>query len=303
MDPAFNDEILLSQLLNLARAQPTKPMSPYFRIQPSHRLESIGLTELWQYRELIYFLAWRDIKVRYKQTVIGVAWVLLQPLAMTTVFCLIFGRMAQMFPDSVPYPLYVLVALIPWQFFSRVMSESTNSLITDHRLITRVYFPRLVVPIATALTASVDFALAMSLVALLMMWFGVLPGPSLLLLPLAILLMLAAALGVGFWLSALNVEYRDVMHAIPFLVQFWFFITPVVYATTSISTSWRWLLALNPIIAVVESFRWCLLGTVPSDMETAVVSSAMAIAFFLTGIVWFRWRERRFVDALGSGGT
>jgi lipopolysaccharide transport system permease protein len=191
----------------------------WFRIQPSRGWATLNLAELWHYRELIYFLTWRDVKVRYKQTIIGVAWVLLQPVAMVAVFWLIFGRVAQLPSDGVPYPLFVLVALIPWQFFSRVISESTNSLITDQRLITKVYFPRLSVPIATALTALVDFCLAMALVAILMMIFGILPGSAVVFLPLVIVFMIAAALGVGFWLSALNVEYRDVMHAVPFLVQ------------------------------------------------------------------------------------
>jgi homopolymeric O-antigen transport system permease protein len=271
------------------------------RLQPSRGWSALNLYELWQYRELIYFLAWRDVKVRYKQTIIGVAWVLLQPLAMMMIFGLLFGRMAQVPPDGIPYPLYVLVALIPWQFFSRVISESTNSLITDQRLITRVYFPRLVVPIATAFTAFVDFSLAMPLVALLMIWFGIEPGVALLSFPIAVLLMLSAALGVGFWLSALNVEYRDVMHAVPFLVQFWFFVTPVLYATSLLPDSLRWLFALNPMTIVVETFRWCLLSTAPTDSYVSVISAVMAIMSLFSGMMWFRRRERSFVDSLGGG--
>jgi lipopolysaccharide transport system permease protein len=273
------------------------------RIQPSRAWSDFSVAELWRYRELIYFLSWRDVKVRYKQTFIGVVWVLLQPLAMMAIFWFIFGRIIHMPSADDPYHLYVLSGLVPWQFFSRVISESTNSLITDQRLITRVYFPRLVVPIATALTAFVDFSLAMCLVSLLMIWFDIIPGAAIVFFPVAILLMLTAALGVGFWLSALNVEYRDVMHAIPFLVQFWFFITPVVYAASSIPGSWRWLFAFNPMIAVVDAFRWCLLGAVPVDTQIPVVSAAIALASFFTGMLWFRWRERRFVDALGSGGA
>jgi lipopolysaccharide transport system permease protein len=227
----------------------------WYRLQPSRGWAAFNLKELWQYRELAYFLAWRDVKVRYKQTLIGVLWVLLQPLAMTSAFWLVFGRFTSVPSESIPYPLYVLVALIPWQFFSRVISESTNSLITDQRLITRVYFPRLAVPIATALAASIDFGLAMGLVALLMVWFGFVPGVALVLIPVATLLMVAAALGVGAWLAALNVEYRDVMHAIPFLVHFWFFVTPVLYATSSVPDSWQWILSLNPMTIVIETCR------------------------------------------------
>ncbi len=283
--------------------RPSTPSAAWLRIQPSGGWSNLNLSELWHYRELIYFLSWRDVKVRYKQTFIGIVWVLLQPLAMMAVFWLIFGRIGHLPLENVPYPLYVVSALVPWQFFSRVVSESTNSLITDQRLITRVYFPRLVVPIATALTAFVDFGLAMCLVFLLMICFGIIPGAAIFLFPVAVLLMLTAALGVGFWLSALNVEYRDVMHAIPFLVHFWFFITPVMYATSSIPGSWRWLVAFNPMTAVVEAFRWCLLGVAATDTQIAVVSGTTAIVFFLTGMSWFKRRERLFVDALGSGGA
>jgi lipopolysaccharide transport system permease protein len=216
-------------------------------------------------------------------------------------FWLLFGRITPVPSENVPYPLYILVALIPWQFFSRVISESTNSLITDQRLITRVYFPRLVVPIATALTASIDFGLAMRLVALLMVWFGIVPGIALGLLPVAILLMMAASLGVGAWLSALNVEYRDVMHAIPFLVQFWFFVTPVLYATSLLPDSWRWIFSLNPMTIVIETFRWSLLSTAPTDLYISAISATIALLSLFSGMMWFRRRERSFVDSLGGG--
>lgn len=288
---------------NISIPEAVTETTPWLRIQPSRGWAALNLAELWQYRELIYFLAWRDVKVRYKQTVIGVAWVLLQPLAMMAIFWLLFGRMAKLPSDGMPYPLFVLVALLPWQFFSRVISESTNSLITDQRLITRVYFPRLVVPIATGLTALVDFGLAMCLVAVLMMLLGVVPGSTIIFLPVMILLMLAAALGVGFWLSALNVEYRDVMHAIPFLVQLWFFVTPVVYSTSLLPEQWRFLYALNPMTSVVEGFRWCLLGAGPGMSLISAVSALLAVALFVSGMIWFRRRERSFVDSLGSTGV
>lgn len=297
------------QSLELWSTQVSSPYKSVFetgqwvRIQPSRGWTNVNLVELWQYRELAYFLAWRDVKVRYKQTIIGIAWVLLQPLAMMSIFWLLFDRMAKLPSDGMPYPLYVLVGLLPWQFFSRVISESTNSLITDQRLITRVYFPRLVVPIATALTAMVDFALAMTLVAALMLLFGVVPGSALLLLPVVVLLMLAAALGVGFWLSALNVEYRDVMHAVPFLVQFWFFATPVVYSTSLLPEQWSLLYGLNPMTAVVEGFRWCLLGAGLGISLMSAISASVAVMLFISGMIWFRRRERSFVDQLGSGGA
>jgi lipopolysaccharide transport system permease protein len=281
----------------------TSAIASWARIQPSRGWAAFNFKELWQYRELAYFLAWRDVKVRYKQTLIGVSWVLLQPLAMVSAFWLLFGRITPLPSENVPYPLYILVALIPWQFFSRVISESTNSLITDQRLITRVYFPRLVVPLATALTASVDFGLAMCLVAFLMIWFGIVPSVALGLLPVAILLMMAASLGVGAWLSALNVEYRDVMHAIPFLVQFWFFVTPVLYGTSLLPDWWRWIFSLNPMTIVVETFRWSLLSTAPTDFYISATSATIAAISLFSGLMWFRRRERSFVDSLGSGGA
>lgn len=276
---------------------------PWLRIERSTGWAALNLRELWQYRELIFFLALRDIKVRYKQTIIGVAWVLLQPLLMMGIFWVLFSRLTTLPSDGVPYPLFVLVALVPWQFFSRVVSDSTNSLITDQRLITRVYFPRLAVPIATALAALVDFGLAMCLVALLMVVFGVVPGPEIVFLPLLIVVMVAAALGVGFWLSALNVEYRDVMHAVPFLVQLWFFVTPIVYATSLVPEPWDLLFGLNPMTVVVEGFRWCLLGAETGWSVASVFSGAIVLALFLSGMIWFRYRERTFVDSLGSGGA
>jgi len=281
----------------------TTATASWYRIQPSHGWAALNLKELWQYRELIYFLAWRDVKVRYKQTIVGVGWVLLQPLAMTGIFWLLFDRMENVPSNGMPYPLFVLVALVPWQFFSRVIAESTSSLITDQRLITRVYFPRIVVPIATGLTAMVDFALAMGLIAVLMTAFGVLPGSAILIFPLLIVLMLVAALGVGFWLSALNVEYRDVMHAIPFLVQFWFFATPVFYPTSVLPEPWNIIFSLNPMTAVVEGFRWCLLGLAGNFPLVSALSGIVAIALFVSGMIWFRCRERIFVDQLGSGGA
>lgn len=281
----------------------TKEAPRWMRIQASTGWTALNLSELWQYRELIFFLAWRDIKVRYKQTVIGIVWVLLQPLLMVAIFWLLFGRLAQLPSDGMPYPLFVLVALVPWQFFARVISDSTNSLITDQRLITRVYFPRLVVPIATALAALVDFFLAMSLVGVLMFFLGVVPGTSIFFLPVAVVVMFAAALGVGFWLSALNVEYRDVMHAVPFLVQFWFFATPVVYATSLLPEQWAFVFALNPMTVVVDAFRWSLLGSRSGLSAMSAVSGLVSAVLLVSGMIWFRRRERSFVDSLGSGGA
>ncbi|HYR84154.1 MAG TPA: ABC transporter permease [Terriglobia bacterium] len=275
---------------------------PVFEIRPSSAWRMLDLRELWAYRELIYFLTWRDIKVRYKQTALGIAWALLQPLAMMVVFTLFFGRLAGVSSQGVPYPVFALVALIPWQLFSRAITESTNSLVTDQRLITRVYFPRIIVPISTTLAAVVDFLVSGGLLILLLAFYGMPLRLEMLWLPVFTVLLLVTALGAGFWLSALNVEYRDVMYTIPFLNQFWFFITPVVYSSNIVPERWRAVYGLNPLAGVVEGFRWALIGGGGKPGPMMFASTAVAIVLFTGGIIWFRSRERRFVDAIGSGG-
>ncbi len=273
-----------------------------FVIRPTTGWRLLDLRELWAHRELAYFLTWRDVKVRYKQTAIGIAWAVLQPLAMMIVFTLFFGRLAGIPSEGVPYPLFAFAALLPWQLFSRTISESTGSLITDQRLITRVYFPRIIVPVATTLAAIVDFAVASALLVVLMAVYGVTPGPAIAWLPLFVLLMLITALGVGFWLSALNVEFRDVMYIVPFLNQLWFFLTPVLYPSSLIPERWRVLYGLNPMAGVVEGFRWVLLGVGQGPSPMLAVSAVISVCLCLGGIIWFRHRERTFVDVIGSGG-
>jgi lipopolysaccharide transport system permease protein len=294
--------MLLKGALRAADSRGSAELLPAFEIRPTSGWRFLDLRELWVYRELIYFLTWRDIKVRYKQTAIGVAWAVLQPLAMMVVFTLFFGRLAKMPSEGVPYPLFAYAALLPWQLFSRTISETTNSLVTDQRLITRVYFPRIIVPTATTLAAMVDFLLALGLLVILMSVYGVVPGTAIVWLPLFVLLMVATALGVGFWLSALNVEYRDVMYTVPFLNQFWLFVTPVVYPSSIVPAQWRVLYGLNPMAGVVEGFRWALLGVGDGPSPMLAVSALVAISLFVSGIIWFRRRERTFVDAIGSGG-
>jgi lipopolysaccharide transport system permease protein len=271
-------------------------------IRRTHGLRFLDLRELWTYRELVYFLTWRDVKVRYKQTAIGVAWAVLQPLAMMVVFTLLFGKLAKFPSGGVPYPLFVLAALLPWQLFSRTISESTNSLVTNQQLLARVYFPRISVPLATTLAAAVDFAVAAGLLGILMVVYRVAPTPAVMWLPAFVLLLIITALGVGFWLSALNVEYRDVMYIVPFLNQLWFFLTPVVYPGGWVPAQWRMLYGLNPMTGVVEGFRWALLGIGEGPSYMLAVSVLVAASLFISGIIWFRQRERTFVDAIGSGG-
>ena len=272
------------------------------RLRPTKGLRWLDLRELWSYRELLYFLTWRDIKVRYKQTAIGVAWAILQPMAMMLAFTLFFGKLVKVPSEGIPYPLFAYTALLPWQLFSRTIAESTSSLITDQRLITRVYFPRLIVPLSTTLAALVDFCIASGLLVVLMLIYGTAPGMTVIWLPVFVLLMLVTALGVGCWLSALNVEYRDVMYLMPFLNQFWLFVTPVVYPSSVVPEAWRPLYGLNPMAGVVEGFRWAILGIGNPPGAMMAVSSLIAALLFVSGIMWFRWRERTFVDVLGSGG-
>jgi len=273
-----------------------------FHIRRTQGWRFLDLRELWEYRELAYFLVWRDITVRYKQAAIGVAWALLQPLAMMIVFTLFFGKLARIPSEKIPYPLFALAGLLPWQLFSRTISESCNSLITDQKLVTRVYFPRILIPTATTFAALLDFGIALVLLAILMAFYGVTPGLHVLWIPAFVALMVTASLGVGYWLSSINVEYRDVAYTVPFLNQLWLFITPVVYPSEIVPERWRPLFGLNPMAGVVEGFRWALLGVGPGPSPMLWASTGMAIFLFVSGIIWFRRRERSFVDTLGSGG-
>jgi len=218
------------------------------------------------------------------------------------VFTVFFGRLAKIPPEGIPYPLFAYAALLPWQLFSRTITESTNSLVADQRLITRVYFPRIIVPLSTTIAAIVDFAISAGLLIALMLIYGVTPGAAVIWLPAFVLLMVITALGVGFWLSALNVEYRDVMYTVPFINQFWFFVTPVVYPSSLIPEKWQVLYGLNPMVGVIEGFRWALLGAGKGPSPMLAVSTLIAVSLFVSGIIWFQRREQSFVDALGSGG-
>lgn len=272
------------------------------RIEPTRGLRFLDLAEMWHYRELLYFLTWRDIQIRYKQTAIGVLWVVLQPMASILVFSLFFGQLAKIPSNGVPYPLFVFAALLPWQVFSRAMMEASNSLVTDQRLVSRVYFPRILVPFSSVMAALFDFSVTFILFLIMMLAYGVHPGLAILTLPIFLFLMTATALGVGFWLAPLNMEYRDVTYVLPFLTQIWMFLTPVVYPSTLVPEKWRFLYGLNPLAGVVEGFRWALLGVGPGPSPMLFVSSAVAIFLLISGVFWFRSRERTFTDAVGSGG-
>lgn len=267
-------------------------------IRPSRGWPRIGLRELWEYRELLYFLVWRDVKVRYKQTVLGAAWAILQPVATMVVFSLFFGRLAGVPSDGVPYPVFSLAALVPWTFFAQGLAQSANSLVGSQNLITKVYFPRLAIPAATVLSGVVDFALAFPVLLGVMAWHGIVPGVRILWLVPLLLLAFVTALGAGLWLSALNVRYRDVRYVLPFLIQLWLFATPVAYPASLLQEPWRTVYGINPMAGVVEGFRWALLGTGPSPGPLLAASTAAALLLLASGILYFRRMERTFADVV-----
>lgn len=258
----------------------------------------LGLAEAWQYRELFQFLVWRDIKVRYKQTVLGVLWAVIQPVVTMVVFTIFFGRLAGMPSDGLPYPVFAFCGLLPWQLFSRALTDSGNSLVGSQNLITKVYFPRLIIPLAAIVAGLVDFALASVVLAGLMIWYGMVPGLPILALPIFLVLALGSALAMGLWLSALNVQFRDVRYAIPFLTQFWMFVTPVAYPASLVPERWRLLLGLNPMTGVVEGFRWALLGRGEPPGALLAVSMAVIAVFIVSSLYYFRRMERSFADVV-----
>ena len=267
-------------------------------IQPERPWWSLGVAELRDYRELLYFLTWRDIKVRYKQTALGVSWAIIQPVATMVVFSLFFGQLANVPSDNVPYPLFSFAALVPWTFFANGLTQSANSVVLSQNLITKIYFPRLAIPIATVLSGVVDFVLAFAVLVGMMFYFGITPTARVVwLIPLS-LLATVTALGVGFWLSALNVQYRDVRYAVPFLTQLWLFATPIAYPSSLLDAKWQVLYALNPMVGVVEGFRWALLdvGTAPGPM--VLTSSVVAVLLMVGGLLYFRRMEHTFADVV-----
>jgi lipopolysaccharide transport system permease protein len=256
------------------------------------------LRELWEYRELLYFLIWRDVKVRYKQTVLGAAWAIIQPVFMMLVFSLFFGRLAKVPSDGIPYPVFAFCALIPWQLFAHALTESSNSLIANERLITKVYFPRLIVPMAAVLGGLVDFVIAFVLLLLMIVYYGIVPTWAIVTVPGFIVLAVLTALGVGLWLSALNVQYRDVRYTIGFLIQFWLFATPVAYPSSLIPEGWRAFYGLNPMAGVVEGFRWALLGKSEPPGTLLVVSIVVVVLMLVGGLYYFRRTEQKFADII-----
>lgn len=282
---------------NLEETLASKAQSlPVLRIEPSRGWVALQLRDLWEYRELLYFLTWRDIKVRYKQTVLGILWAVLQPVLMMLVFMGTIGRMTD-FKTPIPYALFVLAALVPWTFFSTGMSQASNSLVGSANLIKKIYFPRLVMPIASVLAGIVDFAVAFVVMLVVMIFYGVAPGWTMLWMPAMLLLAFVGALGISLWLSAMNVQFRDVRHAIPFLVQFMFFASAIFYPISELPARFQRIYSLNPMVGVAEGFRWLVAGG-PAPLEAIVISSGSAVLILIGGAFYFRRMERTFADVV-----
>jgi lipopolysaccharide transport system permease protein len=271
---------------------------PVIRIQPSRGWVSLKLHEVWEYRELLYFLAWRDVKVRYKQTVLGASWAILQPFLSMVVFSIVFGRVARLPSDGIPYPIFSYAALVPWTFFANGITKSTQSLVTGGNMIKKIYFPRLVMPISAVLSGLIDFVLAFVVLLGMMLYFGTVPTLNIIWLPLLLLLGLVTSLGVGMWLTAMNVQFRDIRYVVPFLVQLWMYASPVVYPSSMFGEPWRTIYALNPMVGVIEGFRWALLGVETQPGPVIIVSALAAVALMVSGMFYFRRLERSFADVV-----
>jgi lipopolysaccharide transport system permease protein len=275
-------------------------------LRPTHGLAALNLRDLWVYRELVLFLTWRDVLVRYKQTVLGAAWAVIQPIIQMVVFTLIFSKAAGLSSEGVPYPIFSYTALLPWGLFSKAMNDAGRSLVNNRNMITKIYFPRLTIPVASVLAGLVDFGIAFLVYIVIILYYVLSPGsnysfqltPALFTLPLFIILALIATLGVGLWFSALNVMYRDVGHILPFLTNIWFFLTPIVYSSSEVSAKWQIIYALNPITGVVEGFRWSLLGIHSLPWQLLAISAAVAVLILISGVIYFRNMERTFADEI-----
>ena len=271
---------------------------PSIVIQPNKGLLSLDLRAVWQYQELLYFLVWREVKVRYKQTALGIAWAMLQPLMTMVIFTVIFGIFVNIPSDGMAYPIFAYTALLPWTYFGEAITRSSVCLVSDANLIRKVYFPRLIMPLAAVVSPAVDFVLSFLLLLGMMAWFGIAPSWRVLTLPFFLFLALVTALSVSLWLSALNVRYRDVRHTIPFLVQFWMYASPVAYSASLVPERWRLLYGLNPMAGVIEGFRWALLGKASPDLAVIMASAGMVMALLIGGLVFFKRMERTFADVI-----
>ena len=267
-------------------------------IKPSTGLAALNLRDLWIYRELVFFMIWRDIKVRYKQTLLGAAWAVIQPVLTMLIFNFIFGTVAKVNTEGIPYPIFSYTALLPWGLFSAALNNASRSLTTNQNMVSKIYFPRLVLPLASVLGGLVDFAIAFLILIVLMIYYKVTPTPAIWTLPLFLVLTVVTALGVSLWLSAINVQYRDVNYVLPFLTQFWLFLTPVAYSANVISAKWQFVYSLNPMAGVVNGFRWALLVTNTGPGMNMAISIGISLIFLVSGLFYFRSMERTFADTI-----
>jgi lipopolysaccharide transport system permease protein len=265
-------------------------------IKPTKGWGSLNLRELWLYRELIYFLTWRDLKVRYKQTVLGAGWAILQPVLSMIVFSIFFGSLLNVPSEGVPYPIFSYAALLPWGVFAKALNDTGRSLVSNRAMLTKIYFPRMVIPLASVFSSLADFLIAFIVMLGLMLYYRIAPTSNIWTLPLFLLLAVITALGVGLWLSAMNVLYRDIGYMIPYITQLWFYLTPIVYSSGEVPEEWRFFYALNPMVGVVEGFRWALLGTADAPDPMIAVSATISLVIFISGMFYFRRMERTFAD-------
>ncbi len=265
-------------------------------IKPTKGWGSLNLRELWLYRELIYFLTWRDLKVRYKQTVLGAGWAILQPVLSMIVFSIFFGSLLNVPSEGVPYPIFSYAALLPWGVFAKALNDTGRSLVSNRAMLTKIYFPRMVIPLASVFSSLADFLIAFIVMLGLMLYYRIAPTSNIWTLPLFLLLAVITALGVGLWLSAMNVLYRDIGYMIPYITQLWFYLTPIVYSSSEVPEEWRFFYALNPMVGVVEGFRWALLGTADAPDPMIAVSATISVVIFISGMFYFRRMERTFAD-------
>jgi lipopolysaccharide transport system permease protein len=294
----------MTQISLRPKSKPSKPEEVVLYLQPSRGWSALNLFELWRYRELVYFLIWRDLKVRYKQTALGASWAIIQPFVTMVVFSIFFGRLAKIPSDGIPYPIFTYTALLPWGLFSKALTDAGRSLVAHRTMITKVYFPRLAIPLSSVLSGVVDFAIAFIVLIGMILYYNYAPNqtyqvvitPAIFTLPLFLLLALVTALGVGLWLSALNVIYRDVNYVLLFLTQVWFFSTPITYSVSMIPDRAQLLYALNPMVGVVEGFRWALLGTGTPPGPLLAISTSISLIILVTGLFYFRRMERTFAD-------
>ena len=265
-------------------------------IKPSHGWAALDLRDLWLYRELVFFMTWRDLKVRYKQTLLGASWAILQPFLTMVVFSIFFGNLANVPSDGVPYPIFSYTGLVPWVLFSKALQDASRSLVANSHMITKVYFPRMILPLSSVMAGVVDFLIAFVVLLGMMVFFNISPTVNIWVLPLFLLLALVTAVGVGLWLSALNVLFRDINYILPFLTQFWMFVTPVAYPSSMVPSEWQVIFALNPMTGVIEGFRWALLGTGQPPGISTLVSSIVAVFLLISGMFYFKRMERLFAD-------